>query len=64
LGKKAADLEGAGLRYWYCLFLFALMMGAGGFNLLHAFFGGILMFCLLYAFARCATKTGPQMLRF
>jgi type IV secretory pathway TrbD component len=34
------------------LFFFALMMGAGVFNLLHTFLGGILMFCLLYAFAR------------
>ena len=46
------------------LFFFALMMGAGVFNLLHTFFGGILMFCLLYAFARWATRTDPQMLRF
>lgn len=46
------------------LFFFALMMGAGVFNLLHTFLGGILMFCLLYAFARWATKTDPQILRF
>ena len=46
------------------LFFFALMMGAGVFNLLHTFLGGILMFCLLYAFARWATRTDPQMLRF
>ena len=45
------------------LFFFALMMGAGVFNLLHTFFGGILMFCLLYAFARWATRTDSQMLR-
>jgi len=31
---------------------------------LHTFFGGILMYCLLYAFARWATRTDPQMLRF
>jgi len=37
LGKKAADLEGAGLRY--SLFFFALMMGAGVFNLLHTVCG-------------------------
>jgi len=47
-----------------CATRFALMMGAGVFNLLHTFFGGILMFCLLYAFARWATRTDPQMLRF
>ncbi|HEV2380779.1 MAG TPA: VirB3 family type IV secretion system protein [Terriglobia bacterium] len=46
------------------LFFFALMMGAGVFNLLHTFVGGILMFCVLYAFARWATETDPQILRF
>jgi type IV secretory pathway TrbD component len=46
------------------LFFFALMMGAGVFNLLHTFLGGILMFSLLYFFARWATKTDPQILRF
>ena len=46
------------------LFFFALMMGAGVFNLLHTFLGGILMFCLLYTFARWATRTDPQTLRF
>ena len=40
------------------------MMGAAVFNLLHTFFGGILMFVLLYLFARWATKTDPQILRF
>jgi len=39
------------------------MMGGGVFNLLHTFFGGTPMFCLLYAFARWATRTEPQMLR-
>jgi type IV secretory pathway TrbD component len=46
------------------LFFFALMMGAAVFNLLHTFLGGMLMFCLLYLFARWATKTDPQILRF
>lgn len=46
------------------LFFLALVMGAGVFNLLHTFLGGILMFSLLYAFARWATKTDPQILRF
>ena len=45
------------------LFFFALVMGAAVFNLLHTFFGGILMFALLYWFARWATKTDPQILR-
>jgi type IV secretory pathway TrbD component len=45
------------------LFFFALTMGAAVFNLLHTFFGGILMFSLLYWFARWATKTDPQTLR-
>ena len=37
----------------------ALVMGAAVFNLLHTFLGGILMFSLLYWFARWATKTDP-----
>ena len=46
------------------LFFFALVMGAAVFNLLHTFLGGLLMFALLYLFARSATKTDPQILRF
>jgi type IV secretory pathway TrbD component len=46
------------------LFFFALVMGAAVFNLLHTFLGGLLMFGLLYGFARWATKTDPQFLRF
>ena len=46
------------------LFFFAMVMGAAVFNLLHTFIGGLLMFGLLYAFARWATKTDPQILRF
>jgi type IV secretory pathway TrbD component len=45
------------------LFFVALVMGAGVFNLLHTLFGGILMFVLLYVFARWATKTDPEILR-
>ena len=41
------------------LFFLALVMGAAVFNLLHTFLGGILMFALLYWFARWATKTDP-----
>jgi type IV secretory pathway TrbD component len=46
------------------LFFFALMMGAGVFNLMKTLFGGILMFFLLYALGRWATKTDPKILRF
>jgi type IV secretory pathway TrbD component len=45
------------------LFFMALLVGAGVFNLLHTLFGGILMFALLYWFARWATKTDPEILR-
>jgi type IV secretory pathway VirB3-like protein len=45
-------------------FFFALMMGAGVFNLMKTLTGGILMFLLLYCLARWATKTDPKMLRF
>ncbi len=45
------------------LFFFALVVGAGVFNLLHTLFGGILIFGILYMFARWATKTDPQILR-
>jgi len=45
------------------LFFVALVIGAGVFNLLHTLFGGILMFALLYVFARWATKTDPEILR-
>ena len=45
------------------LFFFALVMGAGVFNLLHTFLGGVLMFSLLHWFARWATRTDPQILR-
>ena len=45
------------------LFFLALVMGAAVFNLLHTLLGGILMFGLLYWFARWATKTDPEILR-
>ncbi len=45
------------------LFFLALVMGAAVFNLLHTFLGGVLMFSLLYWFARWATKTDPEILR-
>jgi type IV secretory pathway TrbD component len=46
------------------LFFLALIMGAAVFNLLHTFLGGILMFLVLYWFARWTTRTDPQILRF
>ena len=46
------------------LFFFAMCVGAGSFNLLGSLLGGLLMFLLLYFFARWATQTDPQILRF
>mgnify|MGYP003395682769 CR=1 FL=1 len=45
------------------LFFFAMCVGAGTFNLLNSLLGGVLMFLLLYFFARWATETDPQILR-
>src|SRR5689334_15183111 len=45
------------------LFFFAMCVGAGTFNLLGSLRGGLLMFLLLYALARWATRTDPQILR-
>jgi type IV secretory pathway TrbD component len=45
------------------LFFFAMCVGAGTFNLLGSLLGGLLMFLLLYALARWATKTDPQILK-
>jgi type IV secretory pathway TrbD component len=46
------------------LFFFAMCLGAGTFNLLNSLLGGVLIFLVLYLFARWATKTDPQILRF
>lgn len=46
------------------LFFFALVLGAFVFNLLNSLFGALLMFFALYLFARWATNTDPQILRF
>ena len=46
------------------LFFFAMCMGAATFNMLSSLVGGVLMFLLLYVFARWATNTDPQILRF
>lgn len=45
------------------LFFFAMCVGAGTFNLLGSFAGGLLLFLLLFALARWSTRTDPQMLR-
>ena len=46
------------------LFFFAMCLGAGTFNLLNSLLGGMLIFLVLYIFARWATQTDPQILRF
>ncbi len=46
------------------LLFFALVMAAGVFNLLNTVFGALVMFFALYLFARWATRTDPQILRF
>ena len=46
------------------LFFFALIMGACVFNLFSSLLGSLGMFFALYLFARWATRTDPQILRF
>ena len=46
------------------LFFFALVMGARVFNLLNSLAGAVGIFFALYLFARWATRTDPQILRF
>jgi len=46
------------------LFFFAMCMAAATFNMLSSLLGGILMFFLLYFFARWAADTDSQILRF
>jgi type IV secretory pathway TrbD component len=46
------------------LFFFALVMGACVFNLFSSLLGALGMFFVLYLFARWATRTDPQILRF
>jgi len=46
------------------LFFFALVMGACVFNLFSSLLGALGMFFALYLFARWATLTDPQILRF
>jgi type IV secretory pathway TrbD component len=46
------------------LFFFALVMAACVFNLFNSLAGALGMFFALYLFARWATRTDPQILRF
>jgi type IV secretory pathway TrbD component len=46
------------------LFFFALVLGACVFNLLNSLLGALAMFFALFLFARWATRTDPQILRF
>ncbi len=46
------------------LFFFALVLGACVFNLFSSLAGAFGMFFALYLFARWATRTDPQILRF
>ena len=46
------------------LFFFALVLGACVFNLFSSLAGALAMFFALYVFARWATRTDPQILRF
>jgi type IV secretory pathway TrbD component len=46
------------------LFFFALVMGACVFNLFSSLLGALGMFVALYLFARWATRTDPEILRF
>ena len=45
------------------LFFLALTAGAAVFNLFYSFRAGCITFGGLYAFALCATKSDPEMLR-
>jgi type IV secretory pathway TrbD component len=46
------------------LFFFALVVGACVFNLFNSLAGAVGMFFALYLFARWATRTDPEVLRF
>lgn len=45
------------------LFFLALVVGGATFNFFGSFLGGVVMFAVLYFFARWATATDPQILR-
>ena len=46
------------------LFFLALIVGAATFNFFGSLVSGLAMFAALYVFARWATATDPQILRF
>jgi type IV secretory pathway TrbD component len=46
------------------LFFFSLVLGASVFNLLNSLTGGLGIFLALHFFARWATSSDPQILRF
>lgn len=45
------------------LFFLALLLGAATFNLFYSFLSGLLVFAVLYGFARWSSSRDPQMLR-
>ena len=57
--SRPLTILGAERKLFFC----AMCMGAGTFNLLGSLLGGLLIFLLLYAAARWATKTDPQILK-
>ena len=44
------------------LFFLALLLGAAAFNLFYSFLAGLLIFALVYGFARVCARVDPQML--
>jgi len=57
--NKPLTIAGAERR----LFFLALVMGGATFNFFGSLLGGLAMFLVLYALARWATRTDPQILR-
>jgi type IV secretory pathway TrbD component len=57
--SRPLTILGAERKLFFC----AMCVGAATFNLLDSLLGGLLMFLLLYVFARWATATDPQILK-
>jgi type IV secretory pathway TrbD component len=57
--SRPLTILGAERKLFFC----AMCVGAGTFNLLGSLLGGVLIFLLLYAAARWATETDPQILK-
>jgi type IV secretory pathway TrbD component len=57
--SRPLTILGAERKLFFC----AMCVGAGTFNLLGSLLGGVLIFLLLYAASRWATKTDPQILK-